>query len=218
MAPLTPEVLWAQRSNPTNPAKNIIYLTIMVSDVSDSNLTLDLTSTHLSYKATTTKGQEYFVEIPFYEEIDPTESRKIHTPRATECIIRKKEPKEEYWPRLTKDKVKLHWLKTDFDKWIDGDEQDGPAPDPEFDPSMMSQFGGGDDAGGFGGIDFSKLGGAQDLSGMGGAGGLQGLEDDSDDDDMPDPEAEAGKKGDEMVVDSEPSSKDKGKGKIEELD
>lgn len=30
--------------------------------------------------------------------------------------MRKKELKEEYWPRLVKDTQKLHFLKTDFDK------------------------------------------------------------------------------------------------------
>lgn len=34
------------------------------------------------------------------------------------------ELKIEYWPRLTKDKAKLQFLKTDFDKWVDEDEQD----------------------------------------------------------------------------------------------
>ena len=30
--------------------------------------------------------------------------------------LRKKEMKEEYWPRLLKDNKKMHFLKTDFDK------------------------------------------------------------------------------------------------------
>src|SRR4051794_15091446 len=88
----------------------------MVSDVAESDLNLKLTPTTLSYKATTSKGVEYAVEWDFFEEIDPTESRKLHSGRATECIIRKKEAKQEFWPRLTKEKVRLHWLKTDFDK------------------------------------------------------------------------------------------------------
>lgn len=194
-----PEVIWAQRSNPSVAEKNLLYITILQSDVSEKDLKIDLTPTSLTYKGVTTKGKEYAFTIEFFEEIDVEHSRKIHTDRATECIIRKKALKEEFWPRLTKDKVKLHWLKTDFDRWVDEDEQDGPAPEPDYDPNMMSQFGGGDDAGGFGGIDFSKLGGSQDLSGLGGmpgmpgmdlSGGGAGLEDDSDDEDMPDLEGE----------------------------
>ncbi|KAK6541382.1 Prostaglandin E synthase 3 (Cytosolic) [Orbilia ellipsospora] len=227
MPVLTPSVSWAQRSNATTPEKNILYLTIEVSDVAASDLTFNLTPTSLSYKSKTSKGQEYAVEIEFFAEIDPTESKYHHSSRATECVIRKKEPKEEYWTRLTKEKVKLHWLKTDFSKWADEDEQEGAAVEPEYDPNMMSQFGGGDDAGGFGGIDFSKLGGPQGLAGLGGGADLSGmgappdfgaggLDDDSDDDeDMPDLE------GEEKAVPSEPAAAPaatKGKSVIEELD
>jgi len=212
---LTPEVVWAQRSSPADPAKNLLYLTFVVPDVSTSDLDLKLTPTKLSYKGTNSKGHVYAIDIEFYEEIDDKESRHIHNGRATECIIRKKEAKSEFWPRLTKDKVKLHWLKTDFDKWIDEDEQDGPSVEPDFDPSMMSQFGGGDDAGGFGNIDFSKLGGGADLSGMGGGDEMEGLDDS--DEEMPGLEGEEEKHQDEPLAE-EASSSGKGKAKIEELD
>ena len=33
-----------------------------------------------------------------------------------EFVLRKKEKKEEYWPRLLKESKKVHFLKTDFDK------------------------------------------------------------------------------------------------------
>ena len=50
--------------------------------------------------------------------------------------LQKKELKEEYWPRLLKDSKKLHFLKTDFDKWVDEDEQNEAAEED------FSQFGG----------------------------------------------------------------------------
>lgn len=31
-------------------------------------------------------------------------------------VLRKKEAKEEFWPRLLKEKGKVHFLRTDFDK------------------------------------------------------------------------------------------------------
>ena len=31
-------------------------------------------------------------------------------------MLRKKEQKQEYWPRLLKESKKVHFLKTDFDK------------------------------------------------------------------------------------------------------
>lgn len=50
--------------------------------------------------------------------------------------LQKKELKLEYWPRLLKENKRLHFLKTDFDKWVDEDEQN-EAPEEDF-----SQFGG----------------------------------------------------------------------------
>ena len=101
------------------------------------------------------------------------ESKTHHTPRDVAFVLRKKETKEEYWPRLTKDKQKLHFLKTDFDKWVDEDEQDAVNEDDPM-AGMGGMPGMGAD-GGFGGIDFSKLGGGAggmpDMSGLtGGAG------------------------------------------------
>ena len=53
----------------------------------------------------------------------------------------------------------------------------------------MSQFGGGEDAGGFGGIDFSKLSAGQDMSGLKEGMGDADSDDGDDDEEMPDLEA-----------------------------
>lgn len=49
-------------------------------------------------------------------QIVPEESKTNHTDRDLELVLRKKELKEEYWPRLLKEKGKVHFLRTDFDK------------------------------------------------------------------------------------------------------
>lgn len=56
------------------------------------------------------------MELEFYAEIDPKASKINHSQRDIELVLVKKELKEEYWPRLLKEKVKVHFLKTDFDK------------------------------------------------------------------------------------------------------
>jgi len=178
----TPEVLWAQRSSSSDPEKNFIYLTISVPDVSKESFKLDLKPTSLAFDGhSDTLKRTYHVELEFYAEIDPENSKIHHTARNVELKLRKKELKEEYWPRLLKEAKKLQFLKTDFDKWVDEDEQN-EAPDDDF-----SQFGGmggmpGMGGGDFGGIDFSKLGGGA------GAGGSD--EEDEDDDDMPELEGD----------------------------
>jgi hypothetical protein len=113
-------VLWAQRSNKTDSAKNIVYVTIAAPDVPASEIKLDLQPTKLTFSGrSTTKNVTYKAEFEFYEEIDPKESKINHTDRDIEMVLQKKQPQEEFWPRLLKDKAKVHWLKTDFDKVID---------------------------------------------------------------------------------------------------
>ncbi|OTA57176.1 HSP20-like chaperone [Hypoxylon sp. EC38] len=178
MSQVTPEVLWAQRSSSTDPEKNFIYLTISVPDIPKSNLKLDLQPTGLTFTGhSDTLKKTYHLDLTFYTEIDPAESKVHHTARNVELKLRKKELNEEYWPRLLKDSKKVQFVKTDFDKWVDEDEQN-EAPEDDF-----SQFGGmggmpGMGGGDFSGIDFSKLGGADMPTG-------EDDEDDSDDDDMP---------------------------------
>ncbi|KAH0498562.1 hypothetical protein TgHK011_005813 [Trichoderma gracile] len=208
---LTPEVLWAQRSSATDAAKNFIYLTISVPDVSKEDLKLDLKPTSVTFTGTSaTLKKTYHVELELYAEIDPAESRVNHTAKNVEMKLQKKELKEEYWPRLLKSSQKLHFLKTDFDKWVDEDEQNEAADD---DLSKFGDMGGMPGMGGdFGGIDFSKLGGGAggmpDMSGM----GLEGMpeysssgnpdsDSDDDDDEMPALEGEEDKKAEEEKKD-----------------
>ncbi|KAH8816326.1 Hsp90 binding co-chaperone Sba1 [Xylogone sp. PMI_703] len=183
-APVTPEVLWAQRSSDSEPAKNFIYLTISVPDVQPSKLKLDLKENSLTFTGhSESLKRTYHVELEFYAEIDPKESKINHSAKNVEMILRKKELKAEFWPRLLKDAKKVHFLKTDFDKWVDEDEQN-EAPEDDFGNlggDMSSMMGGGD----FGGIDFSKLGGGANV----GEGGSDDEEEDGDDD-MPELEEE----------------------------
>jgi hypothetical protein len=134
---ITIAVLWAQRSSSSDAAKNFVYLTISVPDIPKDDIKLDLKPQGLSFTGTSgTLKRKYHVDLEFYAEIDPAESKINHTSKNIEMKLQKKELSEEYWPRLLKDSKKLHFLKTDFDKWVDEDEQD-EAPEEDF-----SQFGG----------------------------------------------------------------------------
>jgi hypothetical protein len=89
----------------------------MAPDVAESEIKLDLQPTKLSFKGySTSKKVTYAVDLEFYAEIDPKESKIHHTPRDVELVLRKKDLKEEYWPRLLKESKKMHFLKTNFDK------------------------------------------------------------------------------------------------------
>jgi hypothetical protein len=110
-------VLWAQRSSKTDAARNYVYLTLSVPDVAEKDMTLDIQPTKLSFKGHShTKNVTYQVGLNFFEEIDPKESKVNHTDRDIELVLRKKELKEEYWPRLLKEagKVSINENSKDF--------------------------------------------------------------------------------------------------------
>ncbi|KIW06655.1 uncharacterized protein PV09_02363 [Verruconis gallopava] len=191
-----PEVLWAQRSSDSDPDKNYIYLTITMPDVPADSLKLDIQPTYVEASGhSTTKNLNYKTKLELFAEIDPAKTKKNHTDRDLELVLYKKELKQEYWPRLLKEKGKVHFLRTDFDKWVDEDEQDGNADDDDF-MSKMGGMGGG--PGGFEDIDFSKLGAGPDATGDDEDG------DESDDEEMPDLEGQ-----EKEVVPSEEASKEK---------
>ncbi|KAK3387114.1 HSP20-like chaperone [Podospora didyma] len=128
MAAVTPEVLWAQRSSKTDAEKNFVYLTISVPDVPTANLKLDLKPTGLTFTGhSDSLKRTYHLELEFYAEIDPEASKINHTSRDVEMKLRKKDLDDAYWPRLLKGSQKQHFLKTDFDKWVDEDEQNEAA-------------------------------------------------------------------------------------------
>ncbi|KAI6249412.1 hypothetical protein HI914_02802 [Erysiphe necator] len=217
--PAAPEILWAQRSSTTDAAKNIIYLTISVPDVSPSDLKLDIKPQSITFAGnSSSQKRNYQVTLDLYAEIDTDETKINHTAKNIELVLRKKELKEEYWPRLIKDNKKLHFLKTDFDKWVDEDEQDG-IPDENLanmggiggmpgmgDMSSMMGGGGGD----FGSLDFSNLGG--DMEGE----EADAADDDDDDEEMPALEGEEEKDEPSASKSAEPAESS-GKAKIEEV-
>lgn len=165
MAIIHPPVLWAQRSSASDISKNVIFLTIEVQDAEDTKVSL--TDDKLSFSANSPdKATTYELNLEFYAEISSKDSRWHETGNHISFVLQKKGAADEYWPRLLKEKLKLHYIKTDFDKWVDEDEQD--ALTEADDNANMMNFGGGG-PGGAGDIDFSQLLGAAG-GGAGGAG------------------------------------------------
>ncbi|KAI8371416.1 HSP20-like chaperone [Radiomyces spectabilis] len=147
--PLHPEVLWAQR-------KDRLYLTIALSDIQEPKT--DLKSNRLTFTCKQKDGNvtnDYGIDIPFYDEVS-TDDAKIHaTARNLQLCIFKKNKEAEYWPRLQKDKVKPVYLKVDFDRWVDEDDElEGGAEQ--------------DDAG----FDFANM---MNMANMGGMPGMPGM-------------------------------------------
>lgn len=86
-------------------------------DVPAKSLKLNLTPTKLTFTGTSeTKKTTYHLELEFYGEIDVENSKTHHTAANIQMVLRKKDLKAEYWPRLLKSDKKVHFLRTDFDK------------------------------------------------------------------------------------------------------
>lgn len=201
---VTPEILWAQRSSAAEDDKNVIMLTINVPNMTSERTKCELKPSSLHFESTVEadaskgiEGKKYLFDLEFFEDIIPEESKQHLSAKSLYLVLRKEKAQEEYWPRLTKEKVRLHNVKTDFDKWVDEDEQ---TEEPEdfgmggaggFDPSMLSAMGGGMGGmdGGMGGMDLQSM-----MAQMGGAGAMGDMDGLDEDDDAANDDAEDGDK------------------------
>ncbi|XP_008775907.2 uncharacterized protein OsI_027940-like [Phoenix dactylifera] len=148
-----PEVKWAQRVDK-------VYITIQLPDAKDAKVNLEPDGI---FTFSATAGAEknlYELKMDLYDKVN-VEGSKINTGvRSIFCVVEKVE--KGWWKKLLRgDEKTPHYVKVDWDKWVDEDD-DGPG---ELD---------------LGGMDFSNFGG------MGG----DGMDDDLDDSDDEEEEAE----------------------------
>ena len=80
---------------------------------------------------------------------------KIFSSRGLDLKLQKKNIKAGYWPRLTE--LRNNFVKTNFNRWVDEDEQDGAPDQNDFDTDGMGGMGGLGGMGGMGGMDFEKV-------------------------------------------------------------
>ncbi|CAH0556630.1 unnamed protein product [Brassicogethes aeneus] len=178
---LPPPVMWAQRAS-------VIFLTINVEDCKDPEIKFNKDSMVFKGLGGVEKKQ-YEVTINLYKEIDPDKSKSFNRGRCIEVILTKANPSEPYWPYLTSDKKKHHWLKVDFNKWQDEDDSGDEGV------GGMGAGMGGMGMGGMGGMggggDFEEM--MRQMGGLGAGGekpGFEDLEEDDDSDDGPIPDLE----------------------------
>nr|BAN20316.1 conserved hypothetical protein [Riptortus pedestris] len=156
-----PPVMWAQRHA-------VVFLTVCLEDCKNPEIRIEPDKVYFKGTGGTEK-KEHEITIDLYNEIDPEKSLKAVRDRNIEIMLKKKEDKHGYWPQLTKEKKKYHWLKVDFNRWQDEEDSDddvvGGGGDLEEMMRSMGGLGGGDSKPSFDDLDPLE---------------------DSDDDDMPD--------------------------------
>lgn len=132
----TPRVLWAQQ-------REHVLLTIAVPDIEKVDVKFEEDSVSFQGRSSSAKdANTYAVKINLYEKIDPSTSKYENIgQKFWRLLLAKKDVKGAFWPRLTKDKTRLHWLQTDFDHWKDENESDDEKPG--FPGNFQDMFSGG---------------------------------------------------------------------------
>ncbi|XP_057743454.1 uncharacterized protein OsI_027940-like [Arachis stenosperma] len=134
-----PEVKWAQRLDK-------VYITVQLPD--SKNAKVDLTPDG-TFTFSATAGAEdhlYDLKLDLFDKVNVEESKINVGVRGIFCVVEKAE--KGWWKRLLRGKGKPpHYVKVDWDKWVDEDDDDGGLGDLDLGGMDFSKFGGmGDDA------------------------------------------------------------------------
>ena len=133
---LFPDLKWAQQ-------RDRVFITIEVPELTDTKISLKEKTLHLEGES---NKKSYEADIEFFAEVVVDESKWNEKGRYLIMNISKKDKEaEEYWPRLTSEKIKNPHIKVDWSKWVD-EEEEAPEPDEggQWDPSQMQDFNMGD--------------------------------------------------------------------------
>ncbi|CAI0421417.1 unnamed protein product [Linum tenue] len=110
-----PILKWAQRSDK-------IYLTVDLADAKDVKLKLEPDGKFIF--SAVKDGCDFVVDLELFDKVNVEESKYVVGPRNISYIIIKAE--SNWWPRLIKQEGKTPaFLKADWDKWVDEDEENG---------------------------------------------------------------------------------------------
>lgn len=123
-----------------------VHISFLVEDAGQVQVTFEeqqITFSAVQYemddqgKATKKVAKQFRNEIDLYAKVKVDECKYQQTPRLIKCLLTRAEP-GAYWPRLTKEKQRIHWLKVDFSKWKDEDDSDTEDKnEQDFDMNKM---------------------------------------------------------------------------------
>ncbi|XP_050366203.1 uncharacterized protein OsI_027940-like isoform X3 [Argentina anserina] len=176
-----PELKWAQREDK-------VFLTVLLPDAKDAKVKLEPEGVFVFSASAGAENHQYELKLDLFDKVNVEESKISIGVRSIVCIVEKAE--NVWWSKLLKGAGKTpHYVKVDWDKWVDEDEDPPAAADDMgmggMDFSKLAGMGG---EGGMGGMDFSKF------AGMGGEGEMGDFDDSDDDQEVSKPgEPDAGK-------------------------
>ena len=124
-----PTLKWAQR-------KDKLYLTINV--IHSKTPTIEIKGKKMKYEGTD-GTKNYSFDIELYDEID-TENSKYTLDTRNIFLNLKKKKEGAYWPRLTSEKVKYHWIEIDWNYFVDDEDEEEEAKEPNFEGKNLSEI------------------------------------------------------------------------------
>ncbi|CAM8973301.1 unnamed protein product [Rhodiola kirilowii] len=165
-----PEVKWAEREDK-------VFVTVQLPNAADAKVVLEPEGVFGFTASGGADMKPYEIKLNLHDKVNVEESKINVGPRNIFCIIEKAE--KQWWKKLVKDAKAPHYVKVDWDKWVDEDDDEPAAAEPDMggmDFSKFSEMGGMGGLGGMGGMGgLGGMGGMGGLGGMGGMGGLEGL-------------------------------------------
>ncbi|XP_009799463.1 uncharacterized protein OsI_027940-like [Nicotiana tabacum] len=136
-----PQVKWAQRPD-------VVYLTVQLPDAKNPKVNLDPEGIFTFSATAGPESYAYELKLELFDKVNVEESKINIGVRNIFCVLEKSEKK--WWNKLLRgDEKAPHYVKVDWDKWVDEDDDNETAAPGDFDMNSM---------------DFSKFG---DMGGMG---------------------------------------------------
>ncbi|ACO66847.1 predicted protein [Micromonas commoda] len=134
---LTPTVLWAQR-------KDRLLITIDLPNPEHPRVNLEEEG-RLTFSATAGKDgeerREYEVVLEFLHPVNAKDSKiSVGNRQVFVVVMKTEEFSGEHWPRLLRAKGKVPHVKTDFNKWVDEDEEEESDRDAAFDLAQLREL------------------------------------------------------------------------------
>ncbi|RXI02585.1 hypothetical protein DVH24_002663 [Malus domestica] len=146
-----PEVKWAQRVDK-------VFITVLLPDAKDAKVKLEPEGVFSFSASAGAENHQYELKLDLFDKVNVEESKINVGVRSIFCIVEKAEP--AWWNKLLRGDGKTpHYVKVDWDKWVDEDDDTAGSGLGDMDLGGMdfSKFGGmgGDDMGGMGDFDDS---------------------------------------------------------------
>ncbi|XP_042512130.1 co-chaperone protein p23-2 [Macadamia integrifolia] len=127
-----PEVLWAQRSDK-------VYLTIALPDAKNVSVKSEPQGL-FSFSAVGPQGESFDVSLELYGTIVPEGSKVNVGLRNILCSIQKEQ--KGWWKRLLRsDEKPAPYIKVDWNKWCDEDEEESIKSDLASDDDRTAEIG-----------------------------------------------------------------------------